>query len=107
MTEVMQTYVHLQRKYTESDGVGGRSVQWKTYASVWVQIRWTGNHDVEIADVRKTVSAYEVILWRTDALCVGDRIVSDHACLTVIAIRDLTAQFSTMRILCEDGGNER
>lgn len=80
------------------DAEGGRIDCWKPYATIWVDVRWTGMKNVSLCGTERAYSTYVLQAWKRSDIAVGVRVSVDNLTLVVDAI-DFGKAVSTKIVL--------
>lgn len=95
--------VALQRKTRTSDGSGGATVSWSTYATVWAHVRPMRGRERENAMREEAASDYIVVIRYRSGVVEGDRIEWRDRHMNVRFVRNEGPRTSMMEIESEMG----
>ena len=99
--ELNQRAALLARTAT-SDGGGGFSGDWQSFASVWVSLSPQSGSEVFGPDASEVRVKYRIVLRRRADVAGGQRASIGTRLFEILAVLDEGGQSQTMTLLCEE-----
>ena len=91
----------LQALTLVSDGGGGFSESWTTFATVWIALAPLTGSDVFGPDRNESQVCYRITLRRRDDVSAGQRVIVGTRSFTIIAVLDSGPQPQLMTLDAE------